>query len=68
MKLYTHEVARLLGRSPRQVTHLAQLGRIPGAALENAPRGAVWVFRIKPRVLPSARPPGRPRREINDEP
>lgn len=62
MKLYTHEVGRLLGRSQRQVTHLAKLGRIPGAEIEETPRGRVWVFRRKPSVLPPARPPGRPRK------
>lgn len=50
---------KLLSLSPRQVRHLAQLGRIPGAGLEETPRGPVWVFRRKPRILPPERPPGR---------
>lgn len=61
MRLDAKTVAKLISLSVRQVCHLAQLGRIPGAELENTPRGPVWRFRRKPRVLPAPRPPGRPK-------
>lgn len=63
MKRDTKAVAKELSLSERQVRHLAQLGRIPGAERQDTPRGAVWVFRRKPRILPPARPPGRQKRK-----
>ncbi len=51
MKRDTKAVAKELSLSERQVRHLAELGRIPGAERQDTPRGAVWVFRRKPRIL-----------------
>lgn len=61
MKFDIKSAAKLLSLSERQIRHLAQLGRIPGAERQETPRGPVWVFRRKPRVLPVPR--GRPRRK-----
>lgn len=60
MTLSTQEAARLLGLSPRQTRHLAALGRIPGAEIQETTRGPVWIFTQAPKVLP-------PRRAGRDE-
>jgi hypothetical protein len=50
--LTTSEASKVLGLSPRQTRHLAALGRIPGAKLQETTRGPVWVFTRAPKVLP----------------
>jgi hypothetical protein len=55
----TAEAARLLNLSPRQTRHLAALGRIPGAEIQETTRGPVWVFTQAPKVLPAPRRAGR---------
>jgi hypothetical protein len=57
--LSTQEAAAALNLSPRQTRHLAALGRIPGAKLQETTRGPVWVFTKAPKVLPPPRHPER---------